>query len=164
MSSNKLMVMNWQKMISPKGVTVDASTDTYGKFICEPLERGFGITIGNSLRRVILSSLYGAAIVSVKFDDVMHEFTAIDGVLEDVSELILNLKSVRLKLDGTDQHMVRIDAKGAGIITAADIHKPGRPLRGPKSGSAYCHPGQNRQSEHGDDGCRGEELLSGGKQ
>ena len=124
MSSNKLMVMNWQQMISPKGVTVDASTETYGKFICEPLERGFGITIGNALRRVILSSLYGAAIVSVKFEDVMHEFTTIDGVLEDVSELILNLKSVRLKLDDTDQHMVRIDAKGTGIVTAADIQSP----------------------------------------
>lgn len=124
MSSNKLMVMNWQQMISPKGVTVDTSTATYGKFVCEPLERGFGITIGNALRRVILSSLYGAALVSVKFDDVMHEFTAVKGVLEDVSELILNLKSVRLKLDDTTPRMVRIESKGDGVVTAADIQSP----------------------------------------
>ena len=78
MSSNELMYMNWQEMIKPEKVQVE-STPSYGKFVCEPLERGFGITIGNSLRRIILSSLYGAAIVSVKFEDVMHEFTTIPG-------------------------------------------------------------------------------------
>ena len=91
MSSNELMYMNWQEMIKPEKVQV-TSKPSYGKFVCEPLERGFGITIGNSLRRIILSSLYGAAIVSVKFDGVMHEFSVIPGVYEDVSEIILNLK------------------------------------------------------------------------
>ncbi len=107
-------------MIKPDKVQVN-STPSYGKFVCEPLERGFGITIGNSLRRIILSSLHGAAIVSVKFDTVMHEFSVIPGVLEDVSELILNLKEVRLKVSSAEPQTVYIDAKGEGIITAADI-------------------------------------------
>jgi DNA-directed RNA polymerase subunit alpha len=120
MTSNDIMFMNWQAMIKPKKVEVD-STPSYGKFVCEPLERGFGITIGNSLRRIILSSLHGAAIVSVKFESVMHEFTTIPGVLEDISEIILNLKEVRLKMDGTKPRTVSIDAKGKGTVTAGDI-------------------------------------------
>jgi DNA-directed RNA polymerase subunit alpha len=107
-------------MIKPDKVRVE-STSSYGKFVCEPLERGFGITIGNSLRRIILSSLYGAAIVSVKLDSVMHEFSAIPGVLEDVSEIILNLKEVRLKADGTDPRTISLSAKGAGTVVAGDI-------------------------------------------
>ena len=98
MPSNRLMQLNWQQMIVPERVKIDTADQSYGKFICEPLERGFGITIGNSLRRIILSSLYGAAIVSVKFDDVMHEFATIPGVLEDVSEIIFNLKEIRLRV------------------------------------------------------------------
>jgi DNA-directed RNA polymerase subunit alpha len=120
MTSNDIMFMNWQALIKPKKVEVD-STPSYGKFVCEPLERGFGITIGNSLRRIILSSLHGAAIVSVKFDSVMHEFTTIPGVLEDITEIILNLKEVRLKTDGTKPRTVSIDAKGKGTVTAGDI-------------------------------------------
>ncbi|PQP35818.1 DNA-directed RNA polymerase subunit alpha [Desulfobacteraceae bacterium SEEP-SAG9] len=114
------MYMNWQEMIRPEKVQV-TSTPSYGKFVCEPLERGFGITIGNSLRRIILSFLHGAAIVSVKFEDVMHELSAIPGVLEDVSEIILNLKMVRLKFSDAESKTVRIDAKGEGEVTAADI-------------------------------------------
>jgi len=120
MTSNDIMFMNWQALIKPKKVEVD-STPSYGKFVCEPLERGFGITIGNSLRRIILSSLHGAAIVSVKFDSVMHEFTTVPGVLEDITEIILNLKEVRLKTDGTKPRTVTIDAKGKGTVTAGDI-------------------------------------------
>lgn len=120
MTSNDIMFMNWQAMIKPKKVEVD-STPSYGKFVCEPLERGFGITIGNSLRRIILSSLHGAAIVSVKFESVMHEFTTIPGVLEDITEIILNLKEVRLKMDGTKPRTVSIDSKGKGTVTARDI-------------------------------------------
>ena len=120
MSLNELMYMNWQEMIRPEKVQV-TSTPSYGKFVCEPLERGFGITIGNSLRRIILSFLHGAAIVSVKFEDVMHELSAIPGVLEDVSEIILNLKMVRLKFSDAESKTVRIDAKGEGEVTAADI-------------------------------------------
>ena len=120
MSLNELMFMNWREMIKPEKVQV-TSTPSYGKFVCEPLERGFGITIGNSLRRIILSSLYGAAIVSVKFDAVMHEFSTIPGVLEDVSEIILNLKGVRLKLADAEPKTIRIDAKGDGEVNAGDI-------------------------------------------
>jgi len=120
MSSKDLMYMNWQEMISPEKVQV-TSDGTYGKFVCEPLERGFGITIGNSLRRIILSSLYGAAITSVKFDSVMHEFSVIPGVFEDVSEIILNLKSIRFKTKDTSPRTIHIDKDTEGPVTAADI-------------------------------------------
>lgn len=120
MSSNELMYMNWQEMIRPEKVQV-TSKSTYGKFVCEPLERGFGITIGNSLRRIILSSLYGSAIVAVKFDTVMHEFSVIPGVLEDVSEIILNLKEVRFKVVYAEPKTVHINVIGEGKVTAGDI-------------------------------------------
>ena len=120
MPSDELMYMNWQELMTPEKVQV-TSNPSYCKFVCEPLERGFGITIGNSLRRIILSSLYGAAIVSVKFDAVMHEFSAIPGVLEDVSEIILNLKQVRFKVSDPEVRTVRIDASGEGPVTAGDI-------------------------------------------
>ena len=93
----------------------------YAKFICEPLERGYGMTIGNSLRRILLSSLPGAAITSVKINGVVHEFSTIQGVVEDVPELIVNLKSVRLKVHDNEEKIIRVDFKGAGEITAADI-------------------------------------------
>ncbi|MEE8398227.1 MAG: DNA-directed RNA polymerase subunit alpha, partial [Desulfobacterales bacterium] len=120
MPSNELMYMNWQEMIKPQKVQVD-STPTYGKFVCEPLERGFGITIGNSLRRIVLSSLNGAAIVSVKFDSVMHEFSAIPGVLEDVSEIILNLKEVRFRVPDGEPRSITIDVDKEGEVRAGDI-------------------------------------------
>ena len=120
MPSEELMYMNWQQMMTPEKVQV-TSNPSYGKFVCEPLERGFGITIGNCLRRIILSSLYGAAIVSVKFDSVMHEFSAIPGILEDVSEIILNLKEVRFRVDDSEPKSVRIEANGEGVVTAGDI-------------------------------------------
>ena len=123
MSSNEIMYMNWQQMITPEKVEVE-SGPSYGKFVCEPLEQGFGITIGNALRRIILSSLYGAAIVSVKFDDVMHEFSVIPGVMEDVSEIILNLKEVRLKAKDAQPHEIRITKAGDGTVTAGDIVSP----------------------------------------
>jgi DNA-directed RNA polymerase subunit alpha len=112
--------MNWQEMIKPGKVQV-TSKPTYGKFVCEPLERGFGLTIGNSLRRIMLSSLYGAAITSVKFEDVMHEFSTIPNVYEDVSEIMLNLKEVRFKLSDPEPKTVRLEAEGEGEITAGDI-------------------------------------------
>lgn len=120
MSKNELMYMNWREMIKSEKVRV-SSDESYGKFVCEPLERGFGITLGNSLRRTILSSLYGAAIVSVRFDSVEHEFSVIPGVNEDVSEIILNLKEVRLKMDDATPRTIRIAASGNGVVTAADI-------------------------------------------
>ena len=120
MPSEELMYMNWQQLMKPEKVQVN-SNPSYGKFVCEPLERGFGITIGNSLRRIILSSLYGAAIVSVKFDTVMHEFSVIPGILEDVSEIILNLKEVRFKVADPEPKIVRTEASGERIVTAGDI-------------------------------------------
>ena len=93
----------------------------YAKFVCEPLERGYGVTIGNSLRRILLSSFPGSAITSVKIDGVMHEFSTIPNVVEDVPEIILNLKSVRLKLDKNEEKVLRVNFKGEGEVTAKDI-------------------------------------------
>ncbi len=120
MSSNEHMYINWQEMIKPEKVQI-TSKPAYGKFVCEPLERGFGITIGNALRRIILSSLYGAAAVSVKFDTVMHEFSTIPGVLEDVSEIILNIKEVHFRVADLEPKTVRIDTEGEGEIFAGEI-------------------------------------------
>ena len=120
MPTNELMTINWQNLVMPEKVHVTSSPD-YGKFVCEPLERGFGITIGNTLRRILLSSLHGAAIVSVKFEEVMHEFSVIPGVLEDVSEIILNLKSVRIKVKEAGPHTIRIQRSGECTVKAGDI-------------------------------------------
>lgn len=120
MSSNELMYINWREMIKPEKVQI-TSTPTYGKFVCEPLERGYGNTIGNGLRRIILSSLHGAAITSVKFESVMHEFSVIPGVLEDVSEIILNLKEVRLRMVDSETRTIHIESQGEGVVTAGDI-------------------------------------------
>ena len=95
--------------------------NNYAKFVCEPLERGYGVTIGNSLRRILLSSLPGCAITGVKIDGVLHEFSTIPNVVEDVPELIVNLKSVRLKFDKNEEKNLRIDFKGEGEVTAGDI-------------------------------------------
>ena len=97
----------------------------YAKFVCEPLERGYGVTIGNSLRRILLSSLPGAAITSIKVDGVEHEFTTIPGIIEDVVEIILNLKSVRLKITDNEEKALRIDVDEEGEVTAADITTDG---------------------------------------
>ena len=95
--------------------------NNYAKFVCEPLERGYGMTIGNSLRRILLSSLPGAAITSIKIEGAVHEFSTIPDVVEDVPEIIVNLKNVRLKLHGNEEKTIRIDFKGEGEVTAADI-------------------------------------------
>ena len=99
--------------------------NNYAKFVCEPLERGYGVTIGNSLRRILLSSLPGCAITSVKIDGVLHEFSTIPNVVEDVPELIVNLKNVRLKFDENEEKTLRINFKGEGEVTAADIETDG---------------------------------------
>ena len=93
----------------------------YAKFVCEPLERGYGVTIGNSLRRILLSSLTGCAITSVKIDGVLHEFSSIPNVVEDVPEIIVNLKNVRLKFAENEEKVMRINFKGEGEVTAGDI-------------------------------------------
>ena len=100
-------------------------TRNYAKFVCEPLERGYGVTIGNSLRRILLSSLPGCAITSVKIDGVLHEFSCLPNVVEDVPEIIVNLKNVRLKFDGNEEKTLRIEHKGEGEVTAGDIISDG---------------------------------------
>lgn len=117
------MSVSYLKM--PESVVLDESSysNTYGKFSLQPLERGYGVTLGNSLRRVLLSSLSGAAITSVKFSGVLHEFTTIEGVVEDVSEIILNLKQVRMKLLNKKPNKIEISFNGESEFTAADIQK-----------------------------------------
>lgn len=117
------MYKNWRDLIKPKQLQVEKDTlsNTYGKFHAEPFERGFGTTLGNSLRRILLSSLQGAAITSVKIKGVLHEFSAIQGVTEDVTDIILNLKGVRLKLHSSDSAVIRLKHKGVGIVTAGDL-------------------------------------------
>ena len=107
---------------APKLETVELSPDyRYGKFVCEPLERGYGTTLGNSLRRVLLSSLEGAAVTSVKIDGVLHEFATIPGVREDVTDIILNLKELCLTSHAEEMQTMRIEFEGGGTITAGDI-------------------------------------------
>jgi len=117
------MYKNWRILIKPKKLDVEPETltDNYGKFIAEPLERGFGITLGNALRRVLLSSIPGASIVAVKIDGVLHEFSTIPGVLEDVTELILNLKGVVLKYRGDIPKQLSLDLEGPAEVQAKDI-------------------------------------------
>ncbi len=103
----------------------ETATDTYTKFIAEPFERGYGFTLGNALRRVLLSSLEGAAITSVKIEGAMHEFSSLPGVYEDVTSIILNLKKIVLKMDGRDPKTITLEAKGARDVTAADIDTGG---------------------------------------
>lgn len=106
----------------PKIETVTVSEDgNYGRFVVEPLERGYGTTLGNSLRRILLSSLPGAAVTSVQIDGVLHEFSTVPGVVEDVTEIILNLKGLSLKIHSDEEKVLEIDAEGEGNITAADI-------------------------------------------
>lgn len=114
---------NWHMLIAPEKIEVDEKslTSCFGKFVCQPLERGFAVTIGNSLRRIMLSSIRGAAITSVRLDNAMHEFTTIDGVHEDVSEIILNLKQIRLQLLGPEARIVSIEKVGPGPVVAGDI-------------------------------------------
>jgi len=122
-----LKARNWRELIKPKSISVegDNRSHSYGKFVCEPLERGFGITIGNALRRILLSSLQGAAIVSVRFDNVVHEFSTVPGVREDVTDIILNLKQIKLKLIDSEEAVIRLEKQGEGAVTAGDIETDG---------------------------------------
>ena len=114
---------NWSELVKPDQISREEETasSTHGKFVCEPLERGYGTTIGNALRRVLLSSLQGAAFVSVKITGVQHEFTTIHGVLEDVTDVILNIKQVRLAMDTDEPQRLVLRADAKGPVTAAQI-------------------------------------------
>src|SRR5512142_1390494 len=120
-TDQNLIAKNWRDLIRPRPLNVEERSNTYGKFVCEPLERGFGITLGNALRRVLLSSLQGSAITSVKIDNVLHEFSTISGVLEDVTTLILNLKEVRFKMQGDIPRQLHVRKDGEGEVRAGDI-------------------------------------------
>jgi DNA-directed RNA polymerase subunit alpha len=126
--ADSITTKNWRDLIKPKGLVVDQETlsNTYGKFVAEPLERGFGITLGNSLRRVLLSSLQGAAITSVKVEGVEHEFMTIPEVAEDVTDIILNLKEVLLQIHTNEVKTIRIEADGPREIKAGDIIADGQ--------------------------------------
>ncbi len=114
--------MKWKNLTMPKQVVADAGNTTgYGKFVIEPLERGFGITLGNALRRVLLSSLQGAAITAVRIEGVLHEFSTLPGVIEDVTEIILNLKLVRLKLHGDGPKKGIFEVNGRREVKAGDM-------------------------------------------
>ena len=119
---------NWHELIIPERLEVDqdSHTKSFGKFTCQPLERGFATTIGNSLRRILLSSIQGAAIVSVKIDGALHELSTIPGVKEDVTQIILNLKEVRLKLNTPGSQIVKIEKNKLGTVTAGDITSGGK--------------------------------------
>jgi DNA-directed RNA polymerase subunit alpha len=121
--SMAMISRNWRDLIRPKGLHVESETltDFYGRFTCEPLERGYGITLGNSLRRVLLSSLQGAAITAVRIDGALHEFTTISDVVEDVTDIVLNLKEVVLKAASPKTYTVHIEKEGPGPVYAKDI-------------------------------------------
>lgn len=144
------MYKNWRDLIRPKKLQVEEETLTssYGKFYAEPFERGFGTTLGNSLRRVLLSSLQGAAIASVRIKGVLHEFSAIPGVTEDVTDIILNLKGVRLKMHGIEPRTVRIIHKGSGVVKAGDIiTDPNVEVLNPDHHIAVCSNDANLEME-----------------
>lgn len=113
----------WRELIKPKGFEVDKETlrEDYAKFTIKPLERGFGVTLGNSLRRILLSSMMGSAVTAVKIEGVLHEFSTVPDILEDVTDIIINLKQVRFRQFNSEPVTLRISKKGSGRVTAADI-------------------------------------------
>jgi len=120
---SNITTRNWRDLIRPRGIHIEQETltDFYGRFSCEPLERGYGITLGNSLRRVLLSSLQGAAATAIRVDGALHEFTTIGDVVEDVTDIILNLKEVVFKSQTAKTYQVRIDKEGPGPVYAKDV-------------------------------------------
>ncbi len=123
MTDVTLASKNWRTLIKPRGLEVDRDslTDTYGKFVAKPLERGFGLTIGNSLRRILLSSLQGVSVTSARIDGVLHEFSTLPDMVEDVSDVILNLKEVRFKMYVEGPKIVKLEKSGPGPVKASDI-------------------------------------------
>ncbi|MDF0698885.1 DNA-directed RNA polymerase subunit alpha [Rhizobium sp. MC63] len=116
---------NWQELIKPNKVEFSSSSRTRATLVAEPLERGFGLTLGNALRRVLLSSLRGAAVTAVQIDGVLHEFSSIPGVREDVTDIVLNIKEIAIKMDGDDAKRMVVRKQGPGVVTAGDIQTVG---------------------------------------
>ena len=116
---------NWQELIKPNKVEFSSTGRTKVSLVAEPLERGFGLTLGNALRRVLLSSLRGAAVTAVQIDGVLHEFSSIPGVREDVTDIVLNIKEIAIKMDGDDAKRMVVRKQGPGVVTAGDIQTVG---------------------------------------
>ena len=116
-------IKNWQELKKPNALEIKSGSDAKRKatFVAEPLERGFGLTLGNALRRVLLSSLQGAAITSIKIENVFHEFSSLAGVREDVTDIVLNVKQIALKMEGEGPKRLQLSATGPGAVTAGDI-------------------------------------------
>src|SRR5947209_10940271 len=149
-SNPAIFAKNWRDLIRPKVLEVekDSLTATYGKFTCEPLERGFGTTLGNSLRRILLSSLQGAAITAVKIEGALHEFTTIPDVVEDVTDIVLNLKEVLLKTSDSKPRVLRLEKDGEGRVTAGDIQlTDGVEVLNPDHKSLTCSKGAKLPNE-----------------
>jgi DNA-directed RNA polymerase subunit alpha len=135
-----VIARNWRELIRPRRLEVEADTltSTYGRFYCEPLERGFGTTLGNALRRVLLSSLQGAAITNIKVNGVLHEFSTIPGVMEDVATIILALKDVRVRMNTEGPKTIRIRKSGEGIVTAGDFQSSDQTVEIMNPGHKIC--------------------------
>src|SRR3954447_14841131 len=120
---NQQISRNWKDLIKPKSITVDTGSagERYAKFVCEPLERGFGLTLGNALRRVLLSSLQGSAITAVRIDGALHEFTSVPDVTEDVTDIVLNLKQVVVRNYGPSGVTLRLEKDGPAEVKAGDV-------------------------------------------
>ena len=122
MENTEINVKNWKSLIKPGKLDVNLSEDkSYAKIIAEPLEKGYGLTLGNSLRRILLSSIRGTAVTAIQIDGVLHEFTSIKGVREDVTDIVLNVKSLALKSNSEGAKKLILDAKGPGVIKASNI-------------------------------------------
>jgi DNA-directed RNA polymerase subunit alpha len=119
---------NWRDLIKPREVSIDqrSKTETYAKFVCEPLERGYGITVGNALRRILLGSIVGSAVTKVKIEGALHEFTSLPEIKEDVADIILNLKELRLNLHSDEVQTIDIDVEGPKVVTGEDIGAGGQ--------------------------------------
>lgn len=118
---------NWRDLIKPREVSIDqrSKTETYAKFVCEPLERGYGITVGNALRRILLSSIVGSAVTKLRIEGALHEFTSLPEIKEDVADIILNLKELRLNLHTDDAQVIEIDVEGPKVVTGEDLGTSG---------------------------------------
>ena len=122
MENTEINIKNWKTLIKPSKLDVNLSDDkSYAKIIAEPLEKGYGLTLGNSLRRILLSSIRGTAVTAIQIDGVLHEFTSIKGVREDVTDIVLNVKSLALKSNSESSKKLILDAKGPGVIKASNI-------------------------------------------
>jgi DNA-directed RNA polymerase subunit alpha len=117
--------MKWKSLLMPKGIKIENPDNipNFGRVIVEPLERGWGLTIGNALRRILLSSLQGAAVTAVKIENVLHEYTCVEGVVEDVTDIILNIKKMRIKLLSDHEAMLKLEVSGEGEVKAGDVEK-----------------------------------------